>query len=80
MSDTMISMELKKVDKLTPDQLMPEDLIEINGDVVKVIAIDSDATGSLYAVAYEDDFGDKEIAEFNFDELISLYVYVEDDE
>jgi len=80
MSDTMISMELKKVDKLTPDQLMPEDLIEINGDVVKVIAIDSDATGSLYAVSYEDDFGDKEIAEFNFDELISLYVYVEDDE
>ena len=80
MSDTMMSMELKKVDRLTPDQLMEEDLIQFGDSIVEVVAVESDSTGDIYFVQYEDDFGDKDVAEFKYDELIKLYVYVEEEE
>jgi hypothetical protein len=72
-------MELKFADNLTPDQLMPEDLIMVEDEVVEVLAIASDETGNVYAVAYKDEFGEKNIAQFQHDEFVSLYVYVDSD-
>ena len=80
MTVTMNDMELKFADNLTPDQLMIEDLIMVEDEVVEVIAIAIDTTGSVYAVAYKDEFGEKNIVQFQHDEFVSLYVYVDDDE
>ena len=76
----MNSMELKFADNLKPDQLMIEDLIMVEDEVVEVIGIASDETGSVYAVAYKDEFGEKNITQFQHDEFVSLYVYVDSDE
>jgi len=72
-------MELKFADNLTPDQLMVEDLIMVEDEVVEVLGIVSDETGSVYAVAYKDEFGEKNIVQFQYDEFVSLYVYVDSD-
>ena len=76
----MNDMELKFADNLTPDQLMVEDLIMVEDECVEVLAIASDETGSVYAVAYKDEFGEKNIVQFQHDEFVSLYVYVDSDE
>jgi hypothetical protein len=80
MSATIKNMELKFADSLTPDQLMIEDLIMVEGEVVEVLGIASDVKGDVYAVAYKTDFGDKDIVQFQHDEFVSLYVYVDSDE
>ena len=76
----MIDMELKFADTLTPDQLMVNDLIAINDEVVELIDIESDGTGTIYTIVYKNEFDEKEVAELKFDEQVSLYVYVDDDE
>jgi hypothetical protein len=80
MTDTMKTMELIHADNLTPDQLMEGDLIKINDDIVEVIGIDSDATGSVYAVEHQNEFGEREIAEYDFNDSIPLYVFIDEDE
>ena len=80
MTVTITNMELKFADNLTPDQLMVEDLIMVEDEIVEVLAIASDAEGNLYAVAYKDEFGEKNIVQFQHDEFVSLYVYVDSDE
>ncbi len=80
MTVTIANMELKFADNLTPDQLMVEDLIMVEDEVVEVIAIAIDTTGSVYAVAYKDEFGEKNIVQFQHDEFVSLYVYVDSNE
>ena len=76
----MNSMELIYADLLTPDQLMEEDIIEVDGDIVEVIGIDSDATGDTYYVGYVNDYGDKDVAEYKFTDTIKLYVFRQDNE
>ena len=80
MTVTITNMELKFADNLTPDQLMIEDLIMVEDEVVEVLGIVSDETGSVYAIAYKDEYGEKNIVQFQHDEFVSLYVYVDDDE
>jgi hypothetical protein len=80
MAVTITNMELKFADNLTPDQLMVEDLIMVEDEVVEVLGYASDETGSVYAVAYKDEFGEKNIVQFQHDEFVSLYVYVDSDE
>jgi len=80
MTATMNSMELIYADLLTPDQLMEEDIIEIDGDIVTVLGIDSDATGDTYYVGYVNDYGDKDVAEYKYTDTIKLYVFREEPE
>jgi hypothetical protein len=80
MSVTITNMELKFADNLTPDQLMIEDLILLEDEVVEVLAIQSDSAGNIYLVGYKDEFGEKNTVQFQHDEFVSLYVYVDDDE
>jgi hypothetical protein len=80
MSDTMISMELIHADNLKADQLMIGDLIKINDDIVEVIFIESDSTGDNYDIQTENEFGEKEIVQFAYTDLIPLYVFIEEEE
>ena len=80
MSDTMIAMELTHADNLTPDQLMVGDLIRIENDIVEVISISTDGTGDNYEVETQNEFGEKEITQFGYTDLIPLYVFIEQEE
>ena len=80
MTVTITNMELKFADNLTPDQLMIEDLILVEDEIVEVLATQSDSAGNIYLVAYKDEFGEKNTVQFQHDEFVSLYVYVDDDE
>jgi hypothetical protein len=78
MTVTMNSMELLHADNLTPDQVMLGDLIKIGEDIVEVIFIESDSTGDNYDIQTENEFGEKEIVQFSYTDLIPLYVFTED--
>jgi predicted secreted protein len=79
MTATMLNMELVFADTLTPDQLMLEDLIKFGDSIVEVLGIESDPTGDVYYVGYQDEYGDKDVAEFFHTDLVELYVFVEDE-
>lgn len=80
MSDTMETMELIHADNLTPDQLMLGDLIKVNEDIVEVIFIDSDSTGDNYDIQTENEFGEREVMQFVYTDLIPLYVFIDYEE
>jgi hypothetical protein len=80
MSDTMIAMELLHADNLTPDQVMIGDLIKVEDDIVEVIFIESDSTGDNYDIQTENEFGEKEIVQFAYTDLIPLYVFITEEE
>ena len=73
----MIDMELIKADSLTPDSLEIGDLISYNDEIVEVLFIESDSTGDNYDVQIVNDFGEKEIIQFAFDDEVDWYVPVE---
>jgi len=79
MTVTITNMELKFADNLKPDQLMIEDLIMVEDEIVEVLGIQSDSSGNIYLVAYKDEFDEKNVVQFNHDEFVSLYVYVDSD-
>jgi hypothetical protein len=80
MSDTMISMELIHADNLTPDQVMLGDLIKVDEDIVEVIFIESDSTGDNYDIQTENEFGEREVVQYAYTDLIPLYVFIEEEE
>ena len=73
----MIDMELIKADALTPDSLEIGDLISYNDEIVEVLFIESDSTGDNYDVQIVNDFGEKEIIQFAFDDAIDWYVPIQ---
>ena len=80
MSDTMLNMRLLHADNLTPDQLMVDDLIKIDEDIVEVISISSDGTGDNYQIETQNEFGEREINNYSYTDLIPLYVFLDDEE
>ena len=76
----MNSMELLHADNLTPDQLMIGDLIKVNDDIVEVVFIESDSTGDNYDIQTENEFGEKEVIQYAYTDLIPLYVFIEESE
>jgi hypothetical protein len=70
-------MELIKADTLTPDSLEIGDLISYNDEIVEVLFIESDSTGDNYDVQIVNDFGEKEIIQFAFDDAIDWYVPIQ---
>jgi len=69
-------MELVKADSLTIDALEIGDLISYNDEIVEVIFIECDSTGDNYDIEIKNDFGEKEIIQFSFDEEVDWYVYL----
>jgi len=80
MSDTMTEMKLIHADNLQPDQLMLGDLIKIGDDIVEILFIESDSTGDNYDVQTENEFGEKEITQYSYTDIIPLYVFIDDDD
>jgi hypothetical protein len=80
MSDTMIAMDLIHADNLTPDQLMVGDLIKTGDDIVEILFIESDSTGDNYDIQTQNEFGEKEIIQFAYTDLIPLYVFIQEEE
>ena len=80
LSDTIKTMELIYADNLNPGQLMPDDLIKVGDDIVEVVSIESDATGDQYFIETQNEFGEKEIATFFYNDVIHLYVFIEEEE
>ena len=76
----MMAMDLIHADNLAPDQIMLGDLIKVNDDIVEVIFIECDSTGDNYDIQTENEFGEKEIVQFAYTDLIPLYVFIEDDD
>ena len=77
MTATIISMELIKADTLTADSLEIGDLISYNDEIVEVLFIESDSTGDNYDVQIVNDFGEKEVIQFSFDDEVDWYVPAE---
>ncbi len=80
MSDTMVSMELIHADNLTADQIMIGDLIKIDNDIVEVIFIESDSTGDNYDIQTQNEFGEKEVTQYAYNDVIALYVFTEEEQ
>jgi hypothetical protein len=80
MSDTMKTMELIHADNLTPDQLMLGDLIKIGDDIVEVNFIECDSTGDNYDIQTENEFGESEVTQYSYTDLIPLYVFIQEEE
>ena len=79
MSDTMISMDLIHADNLNPGQLMPADLIKVGDDIVEVVSVDSDATGDQYFIETQNEFGEREVTQYSYTDVIPLYVFIEEE-
>ena len=77
MDDTIKGMELIKADALTADALEIGDLISYDDDIVEVTGIECDATGDVYSIEVTNDFGEVEVVDFDFDELVDWYVYLD---
>jgi len=72
MSDTITSMDYLLVDTLNADQLEPNDLIGLGDDVVKIISISPIRFG--FVITYENEFGEKDLAEILDEERFDLYL------
>ena len=77
MNATIKTMELIHADNLNPGQLMLEDLIDVEGNIVKVVGITDSNNGDDYHIEIVNDFGEREVVDFKYVDLIPLYVYIE---
>jgi hypothetical protein len=73
----MNPMELAKADDLRIHELQIGDLIGYNDEIVEVTFIESDSTGDNYDIEIVNDFGEKEVVQFAFDEVVNWYVYLD---
>ena len=80
MTATMIDMELIKADTLTADSLEIGDLISYNNEIVEVLFIESDSTGDNYDIQTQNEFGEKEVTQYSYTDLIPLYVFIEEEQ
>jgi hypothetical protein len=80
MSDTILNMDLIHADNLKPDQLMLGDLIKIGDDIVEVIFIECDSTADNYDIQTENEFGETEVTQYSYTDLIPLYVFIQEEE
>ncbi len=72
MTATMLSMDYVHVDNLAADQLMVDDLVEISGEIVQILEIKPLKDG--IAITFENEFGEKDILEFDDYAKFKLYV------
>jgi hypothetical protein len=65
-------MDYRLVDVLNSDQLEIDDLIGLGDEIVKILNIESAKFG--FVITYENEFGEKEIAEISDDEQFELFI------
>jgi hypothetical protein len=77
MSATINNMELIKADSLQVNALEIGDLISYDDEIVSITFIESDSTGDNYDIEIVNDFGEKQIVQFAFDEEVDWFVYLD---
>ena len=65
-------MDYRLVDVLNADKLEVGDLIGLNEEIVKLIEIAPARLG--FVITYENEFGEKEIADITDDEQFELFI------
>jgi hypothetical protein len=80
MTATMNTMKFVYADLLTPGQLMIGDLINVDNDIVEVIAIEDDSTGDNYTITYTNDYGEEDVIECTYEDMFKLYVFIDEEE
>ena len=68
----MTTMELIKVDRFTAYSMEPDDLIDVNGEIVTVINVVSLDDG--YSIDIVNDFGEDDTIYVSDDQLFDLYI------
>jgi len=68
----MLTMNYRLVDTLQAFQLEEGDLVDIGGDICKIISKQDTKDG--YALIFEDEFGEKDVLEIFDDEIFYLYM------
>jgi hypothetical protein len=66
-------MDYRKVDILTVGQLEPEDLIEVDNEIVNVVEVI--ALNEGYSLEIVNDFGEREIIHCDDFEMFSLFIF-----
>jgi hypothetical protein len=72
MTDTITDMDYRLIDTLNADQLEIDDLIGLGDEIVKIVFISSLPNGFL--LTYENEYGEKDIAEILDEEVFDLYI------
>ena len=72
MTATIINMDYRFVDVLNVDQLEIGDFVEINDEVVSITNISPMRYG--FAIEFENEFGEKDIADFDDYSKFKLFV------
>lgn len=72
MPDTIFNMDYRMVDVLNSDQLEVDDLIDLNGEIVKVVSLAPMRFG--FALTFENEFGEKDIIDILDDDTFDLYI------
>ena len=73
----MMKMELKKVDILKPSMMMVGDFIRYNDEVVEILSLESDPDQYFWYAEYQNEFGEKDIAQFVDSEYYDWYIHLE---
>jgi len=79
MTATMETMQFVYADLLTPAQLMPGDLINIDDDIVEVLSVIDDARGDNYTITHRNDFGETDETHCTFEDMFKLYVFIDNE-
>jgi hypothetical protein len=71
MTATITIMDYRLIDVLNSDQLEVDDLIGLGDEIVKIISIAPLHDG--FSIVFENEFGEKEIAEISDNDKFELY-------
>jgi hypothetical protein len=70
-------MELIKADSISANTLEVGDLIGYENDIVEITNVESDTDGDYYFVEITNDFGEQEVLQLEYHELVDLFIIVE---
>ena len=74
MSDTLMSMEFAKIDRISAWQLENNDIIKIEDEYVTVTNVLGVEEGIL--ITYSNDFGEEDSVTFDDDDVLDLFMYI----
>lgn len=80
MTDTMIAMEWRIVDKVLVDTLEIGDWIKAAGELVEIISILDDTESDGIAILYENDMDEQYEVVLSWDAMIDVYMLVDSED
>lgn len=80
MTDTMIAMEWRIVDRVLVDTLEIGDWIKAAGELVEIISILDDTESDGIAILYENDMDEQYEVVLSWDAMIDVYMLVDSED